>query len=50
VRTQDRGNETPKLMLDLADQMRTRTEISRDAERHGNRRDGQSDGGGDPAA
>src|SRR5450432_1305877 len=50
VGPQEREDATLQLMLNFADQMRARGEVSRDAERHGDRRDGQRDCGGDPPA
>jgi hypothetical protein len=50
VGPQEQEDATQQLMLNFADQMRARGEVSRDAERHGDRRDGQRDCRGDPPA
>ena len=50
VGPQEQEDATQQLMLNFADQMRARGEVSRDAERHGDGRDGHSDCRGDPPA
>jgi hypothetical protein len=50
VGPQELEDATLQLMLNFADQMRARGEVSRDAERHGDGRDGHSDCRGDPPA